>query len=296
MATFLIIMDEAPCVTDTLAPAPEAVPPSAGVDPGPRRWRRRLGTTLIALGIVALLYGAAIYFWRDPVTDLYARWKQSQLSDQLAEEFAEFRGTPSIAADAPTGGVTPETSPLPPSDTTPATTPDEQEPVTPTVVQATADDVHQLALRYRRSLAEGDPMGRLRIPRIDIHPVFVNGTRWGADLSRGPGRYPETSLPGLGELTAIAGHRTTFGAPFRHIDRLEAGDAIVLELPYGTFHYLVVEHEIVDDEDWSIIEPRPYETLVLSACHPLYSASQRWIVYARLDRVELPDGRVYVPA
>ena len=139
-------------------------------------------------------------------------------------------------------------------------------------------------------------MGRLIVPRLEIDPVFVNGTRWGADLSRGPGRYPETSLPGLGTLTAIAGHRTTFGAPFRHIDRLKAGDEVVLELAYGTFRYRVVGHEIVDDEDWSVIEPRPYETLVLSACHPLYSASQRWIVYARLDRVELPDGSVYTPA
>jgi sortase A len=123
--------------------------------------------------------------------------------------------------------------------------------------------------------------------------VFVHGTRWGADLTRGPGHYAQTSLPGLDRVTAIAGHRTTFGAPFRHIDRLEAGDLITLELPYGTFEYRVFSHEIVDDGDWSIIEPRGFDALVLSACHPLFSASQRWIVYARLIGVETPDGASY---
>jgi sortase A len=91
-----------------------------------------------------------------------------------------------------------------------------------------------------------------------------------------------TALPGSGATVAIAGHRTTYGAPFRHIDRLRRGDAIRLTLPYGTFRYRVVGHEIVDKADWSIIARRRYETLVLSACHPLYSAEQRWVVYARL--------------
>lgn len=283
-------------MTETLAPEPETGHALAG-DSGttPRRWRRRLGTALIALGIVALLYGAAIYFWRDPVTDLYARWKQSQLAGQLAEEFAEFRALPVDPGTELSLG----TSPAPQAEAQPVPVTEADfsgAESTAAAPSASEDDVRRLAIRYERSLAPGDAMGRLAIPKIGINPVFVNGTDWSADLSRGPGRYPETSIPGLGELTAVAGHRTTFGAPFRRIDRLKAGDEIVLELPYGTFVYQVVEHEIVDDEDWSIIEERPYETLVLSACHPLYSASQRWIVYARLDRVDLPDGSVYSPA
>lgn len=127
------------------------------------------------------------------------------------------------------------------------------------------------------------------IPKLGIDPVFVHGTRWAQDLTKGPGHYEQTSLPGLGKTTGIAGHRTTFGAPFRHIDELERGDEIVVEMPYGTFHYRVDEHEIVDDHDWSVINERGYDALMLSACHPLYSASQRWIVYARLVRVE-PAG------
>ena len=153
------------------------------------------------------------------------------------------------------------------------------------------------ARRFQAGVAEGEALGRLVIPELGIDPIVVNGTDWGRDLSRGPGLFPESKLPGAGRVTAIAGHRTTFGAWFRNIDDLEAGDAVSLALPYGTFRYTVVGHEIVDDGDWTILTPRSYETLVLSACHPLYSASQRWIVYARLVSVDRPDGTtVRIPA
>ena len=128
---------------------------------------------------------------------------------------------------------------------------------------------------------------------MGLKTVFVHGTRWGPDLSQGPGHYPQTSLPGVGRTMAIAGHRTTFGAPFRHIDSLRRGDAITVSLPYATFHYRVFAHEIVDNEDWSIIRDRGFDTLVLSACHPLYSAKQRWVVYARLVRVDPAGGAPY---
>ena len=91
-------------------------------------------------------------------------------------------------------------------------------------------------------------------------------------------------------------YRTTFGAPFRHIDRLRPGDPITVELPYGTFTYVVTGHRIVDKDDWSILRERGYDSLVLSACHPLYSAAQRWVVFARLASAELPSGSVWRPA
>ena len=114
-----------------------------------------------------------------------------------------------------------------------------------------------------------------------LRTVFVEGTRK-SDLARGPGHYRITALPGLGGVVAVAGHRTTYRQPFRHIDRLQPGDSIVLELPYGTFRYVVYAQRIVDDRDWSILRQRPFEKLVLSACHPLHSASQRIVVFARL--------------
>lgn len=128
---------------------------------------------------------------------------------------------------------------------------------------------------------QGRALGRISIPSIGVRAIFVEGTR-SSDLRKGPGHYEMTALPGSGKTIAIAGHRTTFSAPFRHIDELARGDTITLTLTYGEFRYRVFAHAIVDKADWSIIRPRRAETLVLSACHPLYSAAQRWVVFARL--------------
>jgi sortase A len=92
---------------------------------------------------------------------------------------------------------------------------------------------------------------------------------------------------------AIAGHRTTYGAWFRHIDDIRNGDTITLQMPYATFTYRVQMHQVVPNTDWGIITPQGYDRLVLSACHPLYSASHRWVVFARGVSVTLPgkNGR-----
>jgi sortase A len=139
----------------------------------------------------------------------------------------------------------------------------------------------QRAVAYRRGLRPGDAAGRIVVPRLGLSSVFVEGTS-AADLARGPGHYRITALPGLGGTVAIAGHRTTYLQPFRHIDDLRAGDRITVRMPYGTFGYVVTGHRIVDDTDWSILERRSYEQLVLTACHPLHSASHRYVVFARL--------------
>jgi len=237
-----------------------------------RRGVRRLGTFLVVVGVVAIAYASATIFWRDPVTDLYARWKQHQLAESLEQRSEAFRAEAKLFFPVPvaTDGEIP--------------------------TELDRKMVRNAARAWKKGLEQGDPLGRIVIPKIGIDPVFVNGTRWGADLSRGPGQYERTTIPGLGSVTAIAGHRTTFGAPFRHIDNLEAGDAINLEMPYGTFRYLVVEHEIVKSNDWSILDERVYDMLVLSACHPLYSSSKRWIVYARLAEFEAPGGASYRPS
>lgn len=266
-----------------------------------RRGLRRLGTVLAVLGVVALAYGATIYFWRDPVTDLWARWKQSQLSAELDETIAAFEPAGAAAA-AESGGAASGSEPTivesgPQVAVTPAADPASAEappPITPTTEAPTAataaEAVGGAAKKFEALIEPGDAIGRIVIPRLGIDPIVVNGTVWGRDLSRGPGLYPESSLPGLGPVAAIAGHRTTFGAWFRHIDDLKSGDPIDLVLPYGTFHYEVAETEIVDNDDWSILDPRPYDALVLSACHPLYGASERYIVYAKLTSVERADG------
>lgn len=144
-----------------------------------------------------------------------------------------------------------------------------------------ARDTAVAARAFRSSLRDGATIGRLVVPRLHLSIVVVQGTD-AADLRRGPGHYRMTSLPGLGGTIAVAGHRTTWLHPFRHIDELRRGDAVDLHMPYGTFEYRVTGHRVVSADDWSILRRRPWEKLVLSACHPLYSASHRWIVFARL--------------
>jgi sortase A len=229
--------------------------------------RRRLGTVLMVIGLLVLAYAAAVLFWRDPITDLYARYQQHRLSSQLEEEFAAWKPAAVVPSTGPTGDVG----------------------------AAERRVVAQNAAAFASTLRKGQPLGRIVIPKLGVSVVFVHGTRWAQDLSRGPGHYERTTLPGLGKTVGIAGHRTTFGAPFRHIDRLEAGDAIQLDLPYGTFSYRVFAHEIVDSDDWSVVRNRGFDTVMLSACHPLYSAKERWIVYGRLVEVKPRGGEAYAP-
>ena len=139
---------------------------------------------------------------------------------------------------------------------------------------------------YEAKLEAGQPIGRIVIPRLHLNMVVVEGTSE-AQLAKGPGHYNAASgratrLPGLGGVIAIAGHRTTFLHPFLHINDLKPGDVIKLVMPYGTFTYRMTSNKVVLPTDWSILKPRRYEELVLTACHPLYSASHRFVVFARL--------------
>ena len=232
--------------------------------------RRRIGMVLAGLGVLVVAYAATVVLWRDPATDLYARWKQHTLSEALDEAFAEQE--PIVAEPVSKAGAEP--------------TDEELLAAEKLAVARAANELHD-------KLKLGKALGRLTVPRMGLKTVFVHGTRWGPDLSQGPGHFTQTSLPGVGRTMAIAGHRTTFGAPFRNIDDLRRGDQITVELPYATFRYRVFMHEIVQSDDWSIIRDRGFDALVLSACHPLYSAEQRWVVYARLVQVDPAGGTPY---
>ena len=143
----------------------------------------------------------------------------------------------------------------------------------------------------RPRIADGQAVAVIRIPRIGLNAVVVEGTS-AADLRKGPGHYRITGVPGAGRVVAIAGHRTTFGAWFRHIDSMRKGDRIGLDFRGVAYVYEVTGHRVVAANDWRIIRYRGYEKLVLTACHPLYSASQRWIVFARAQSATLRDGSV----
>jgi sortase A len=127
----------------------------------------------------------------------------------------------------------------------------------------------------------GDALGKLRIPAIGVSEYVVEGTD-ADNLRKGPGHYPDTPLPGQHGTSAIAGHRTTYGAPFRNLNKLKRNDRIVVELPYGTFVYRVDRTQIVDDSALWVTKRVGHDQLVLTACHPLYSAAQRIVAFARL--------------
>jgi sortase A len=129
----------------------------------------------------------------------------------------------------------------------------------------------------------GDSIGRLALPSLDRKYFVVEGTQT-EDLRKGPGHYENTPLPGERGTVAIAGHRTTYGAPFRTIDQLDRGDEITVEMPYGTFIYEVEKTRIVEPTELSVLRKARYDRLILSACHPLYSAAQRIVVFARLQK------------
>jgi sortase A len=145
------------------------------------------------------------------------------------------------------------------------------------------------ARTYRREAERGDAIGRIVVPRLGLRMVFVYGTDT-ESLKRGPGLDPRTFFPGQRNLVYIAGHRTTYSAPFSHIDRLERGDVVRLEMPYGTFTYSVTRSIIVPSTQVSVLRSRGREEVALQACHPRFFASHRWITYARLAGVAPPRG------
>lgn len=127
----------------------------------------------------------------------------------------------------------------------------------------------------------GEALARIQIPKLGLDKVAVEGVDV-EDLKRGPGHYPGTAPPGEAGNSAIAGHRTTFGAPFYALDELGPGDAILVTTGAGQFRYEVDRSMIVAPEDVSVLDPTPDNRLTLTTCNPRYSAAERLIVVARL--------------
>jgi sortase A len=144
----------------------------------------------------------------------------------------------------------------------------------------------------------GDGMAILRIPRLgaDYAKPVVEGVSLG-DLHRGIGHYPDTALPGEVGNFSVAGHRATNGEPFRDLDALQVGDAIVIETRDTWFTYVVDEapgggaHHIVAPTDTWVVDPvpgqpeaQPTEQLItLTTCHPRWASYERMIVSGHLE-------------
>jgi sortase A len=165
-----------------------------------------------------------------------------------------------------------------------------QEPVSAVVAQREQTQLKRALIDpparvIRRQPLRGDAIGRIEIPAIGVEEYVVEGTDID-NLRKGPGHYPETPLPGERGTAAIAGHRTTYGAPFRRIDELHRRQEIAVDMPYGRYVYRVERTKIVEPTDLSVLDRVAHDRLVLSACHPLYSAAQRVVVFSKLVRRE----------
>jgi sortase A len=212
-------------------------------------------------GVLALADGVLTLVWQEPISGLLAHFDQARLAKDL-KRLESARATP--AEERALAAL--------PSDNA---------------------RMAYFARELQRTARAGQPVARIRIPRIGADFVVVAGTDE-ASLKKGPGVYAGTSLPGLPGTVGIAGHRTTYLAPFRRINELAKGDRITLEMPYGLFSYTVLGHRIVSPNDVSVLARTPYDQVVLTACNPLYSAAQRIVVFARLTAAA-PAGEALSP-
>jgi sortase A len=214
---------------------------------GRRRWLRRLIYRIpLFVGLALLVWTFVVWRWNDPFTSLYTRYEQHKLEAVHDEIVRTYRPT-RIRTSSPA---------------------------------AEAEAVSRYARRLRAGAARGAPIGRIVVPRLGLSMLLVNGTDRDS-LRRGPGRDERTFMPGQGELVYIAGHRTTYLAPFANIDKLKAGDRVTLEMPYGSFVYVITGHEIVDAHNLSVLRSHHREVVALQACHPRFFATQRYIAWAR---------------
>jgi sortase A len=226
-----------------------------------------VGRLMMTSGVVILLL-VAYQLWG---TNLQTNRSQSELADEFADIVDE---TPSTTASTTASTTTTTTV----ADEPPATTPAQ---VAPDIAPP----------------AHGEPIGRFSIPAIGVTDFWtVEGTGT-EELKRGAAHYPSTPLPGQAGNAAVAGHRTTYGAPLHNVEKLVPGDEITFTTVQGTFTYRVIETLIVEPEDVWVIEPRNPtpekpegdDLLTLTACHPKFSAEQRIIVVAALVGTPVPQ-------
>jgi sortase A len=217
---------------------------------------------LITAGLLGLAWTVTVWRWQDPFTALYTTYQQHRLSASLDQRLAGY-------VPVPRGNTTGKGW-----------------------VRREERLVAREGRRYRKSLKEGEALGRLKVPRLHLSIVVVVGTNHD-DLTKGPGWYRGTYLPGEGQLIYIAGHRTTYLAPFAHINALRRGDQVTLELPYATFVYRISGHVIVPSGDVARLRSHGHEVVALQACHPRFFATHRYIAYALPLRVLPRGGRAY---
>lgn len=260
-------------------------------EPLPKDWRfyvGNLGKTLIAVGLLMFsfvgyqLYGTAIE----------TAAAQSELEDEFAQQLSLVEpAAPDFVAGADSGAVSdvvttdaPETVDV---STGEVDAPGEDEPTASDVDVTEPAAVPVEAQNIPIDLENGDAIAKLEIPRIGLNDIIVAGVETG-DLKRGPGHFPDTPLPGQLGNSAIAGHRTTYGQPFRNVDQLQIGDEIRVTTLSGVFVYKVTGQTIVEPSEYEVVATTNpnVANLTLTSCHPVFTARQRIVIFSELDRTE----------
>ncbi len=237
-----------------------------------RYWVGGLGRVLIVLGLLMFAF-VGYQLWGTGIEEARA---QERLQSEFEEQQAALGTVPVLI---------PATTAEPPSTTAPPANGPET-----TTPPSTAAPVTQPPTLSLPTIEEGDAIGNLRIPRIGVDKQVVAGVTV-ADLKTGPGHFPQTPMPGELGNAAIAGHRTTFGGPFLHLDELEPGDEIVFTNFYSQdFVYRVTGTEVVDPSDGHVINTTDPDTatLTLVTCTPVRTSKQRLIIHATLDTTASP--------
>ncbi len=252
--------------------------------PDPHDWRYvvgMIGKILITTGL--LMFGFVAYqLWG---TGIETARIQSKLENQFDEVIA---GQQVENDDDGTDATT-----NPPSSASQVENSEPAEATTSPDVSASADesrpanddDGPQAVARDLPPIVRGDAFARLEIPKIEKELYVLPGVDV-ADLKKGPGHYPATPLPGQLGNASIAGHRTTWGAPFGDLDQLAPGDEIIVTMANGdVFVYEVTSTEIVSpDDSWVIATTDPaVAMLTLTTCHPEYTTKQRMVVHSVLN-------------
>ncbi len=240
----------------------------------PHDWRwivGGVGRILISLGLLMFAF-VAYQLWGTGI-------QTAQAQRTLSRAFEEALGT----TQPPTTTVTPSTTETPTTDapTTDAPTTDVTVPTDTATPTTTTAPVLAVAMPIPK---EEKAVARLEIPRMGLNRIVVEGATASA-LTKGPGHFPETPLPGQLGNAAIAGHRTTHLHPFLDIDKLQPGDQIFVTTFNGRYVYEVTGTEIVDPTDYADVIPTTdatKATLTLVSCTPKYSATNRIIVRADL--------------
>ncbi len=251
-----------------------------------------IGRTLLVSGVLVLLF-VAYQLWG---TALQERRAQDRLEDEFAEVLAEagIEDAIDVAATSSTGGEDGADTDDADADAEDDGADDADAGADETTGADVADDSEPVVVPTRFGpppppADNGDPVARLRIPRLDLDKVVVSGVST-EDLKQGPGHFPGTPLPGQAGNAAIAGHRTTYGAPFFDFDDLEPGDEIFVTTLQGTFTYEVTSSEIVPPSAIEVLAPTDDNRLTFSTCNPKYSAAERLIVVAHLVGEAAPGG------